>query len=126
MSEEGKMKRSYLFASLVLLASCSAAAVYYQPIASTTYPPTATVDVYTTEKPKVEFEEIGIIVLTTEGSEKVMIKKAVSKAKEVGADGIILIGKETDSDSWRVDRSYQIPGAQSSMKFVAIKYRTKG
>ena len=125
MNEGGKMKKVFLFLGLLSLASC-AASVYYQPIGSITYPPTKAVDVYTTEKPQGDFVEIGLIVISTEGSEKIMMKKAIKKAMEIGADGIILTYKETDSDRWRVDRSYQLPGAQSSMKFIAIKYKITG
>ena len=116
------MKKTALFLCLVSLYACSAA-VSYVSLSSTTFPPTTKVDVYKNEKPAKEFVEVGMIVVSTEGSEKIIMKKAIEKAMEVGADGIVMIGKEEDSSSWRVDTSYRLPQAKTTLKFLAIKYK---
>lgn len=114
------MKKILLCFYLLLLFSC-AASVTYQPIISDTYPPTEKVDVYKEQKPERDFIQLGMILVSSEGSEKLMLQKAIKKAKEVGADGIIVAERIDDTGRWRVDKRHKVAG-KSYMKFIAIKY----
>ena len=117
------MKKAILYLSLLSFVSCSAS-VIYQPIVPNKYPPSKKVDVYEDAKPTKEFTQIGLIIVSSEGGTKIMTKKAIKKAMEIGADGIILAEKIDDTDRWRVDTRYRIPG-KSYMKFLVIKYIKK-
>ena len=100
-----------------------AATVNYVPIAEKTYPPTEKVDLYE-ERPTQKFVEIGLIIVSSEGTESVIKKKAKKKAMEIGADAIIIVEKSEDVDRWRVDIQHRLPGAKTYIKFLAIKFVT--
>ena len=119
------MKKIIIYLPLLLLFISCAATVNYIPIAKTTYPPTDKVDLYE-ERPTQKFVEIGLIIVSSEGSESIIKKKAKKKAMEIGADAIVIIDKSEDVDRWRVDTQHRLPSAQTYIKFLAIRFVKEG
>jgi len=123
------MKNAVLYITLFMFISCASTPVIYHPLSDTHYPRTTDVDVYKKEKPTKEYIEIGKIEIKDKAEkESKMYELAIKKAKEVGADGIVLISQETQKDYIHLLRDTITPGAEVVMKrmtFIAIKYVSK-
>lgn len=81
-----------IFFMIILLYSCASAKV---TLFGETYPPKGedtVIDVYSTNKPSISYKEIAKITCG-DTSESWNIKQILKKAREIGADGVIIIGK---------------------------------
>lgn len=117
------MKKIILFFSLLMFISCASSVVYH-PFTGP-YPKTTEVYVYMTEKPTKPYKEIGRIEVTEgAGGGRDMVQVAIKKAKEVGADGIILLSEEKDT-GYIVMEKMILPGTVKHLVFIAIKYVEK-
>ena len=111
-----------LLFSLFMFISC-VSSVVYRPLIDEKYPYSDHIDVYTKEKPQKPYKEIGRIIVKSRD----VVKDATKKAKEVGADGIIL-----DSESKKTVYLYRrnpktgesdiSPETEVQAVFTAIKY----
>jgi hypothetical protein len=78
-----------------------------------------------TERPTKPYKEIGRIEVTEgAGGGKDMISVAIKKAKEVGADGIILLTEKEDT-GYLLMNNMVLPGTVKHLIFIAIKYVEK-
>ena len=106
--------------------SCASTPVIYQSLSDSRYPRTTEVDVYKKEKPTKEYIEIGKNEIKEKAEKESKIYElAIKKAKEVGADGIVLISQATQKDYIHLLRDTITPGAEVVVKrmiFNAIKY----
>lgn len=110
------MKKVLLFMSiLILISSCSS----LMETKFTPYPgyhqitPTEKVDVYTIPPADKQYIQIGEI--KSEGfSDEAVQSRIIMKAKEIGADGVIIVEK--------IDKSKDLPGLRI-WRVVAIKYK---
>jgi hypothetical protein len=83
----------------------------------------AKIDVFVTNKPTLEYVEFAQITCN-DTNDKWNLEQITNKAREIGADGIIIIGKVTDSGvgipvgdfTYMLNDSYGI-------KAIAIKYK---
>lgn len=128
------MKKTILYSTLILFISCATSSpVLYKPLSDASYPKTSKVDVYKAEKPNQEFTEIGNLEIKMEAhKEDAMYAAVIAKAKEVGADGIILIKDEMVMELVQVPRSIDNRQGTDAMEkefkhlvFLAIKYVDK-
>jgi hypothetical protein len=123
------MKKAVLYITLFLFVSCASTPVIYHPFSDTGYPRTTEVDVYKKGKPTREHIEIGKIEIKEKAEkENEIYELAVEKAKEVGADGIVLISQETQKDYIHLLKDTITESAEVVMKrmiFIAIKYVEK-
>lgn len=113
-----------IFFLIILLSSCTSAKV---TLFGEAYPPKsldATIDVYSTNKPSVNYKEIGQITCGDEiSSESSNMKQILKKAREIGADGIILIGKAGTSSIGMPVGSFTYYSSESyGIRAIAIKY----
>lgn len=117
------MKKIILCFSLLMFVSCASSVVYH-PFTGP-YRQTTEVDVYMTEKPIKPYKEIGRIEVTEgAGGGKDMVSVAIKKAKEVGADGVILLTDKKDT-GYIVSGNLILPGTVKHLVFIAIKYIEK-
>ncbi|MFC2165275.1 hypothetical protein ACFLT2_09795 [Acidobacteriota bacterium] len=128
------MKKTILYSSLILLISCATSSpVLYRPLSDASYPKTAKVEVYKAEKPSQEFTEIGNLEIKMEANkEDAMYAAVIAKAKEIGADGIILIKDEMVMELVQVPQNIDNRQGTDAMEkeykrlvFLAIKYVDK-
>ncbi len=128
------MKKTILYITLAMFISCATTSpVLYEPIGDARYSKTTKVDVYKTEKPNQEYTEIGSLEMKLEAHKEDQIYAAViAKAKEIGADGIILIKSEIIMELVQVPRSIDNRQGTDAMEkefkllvFKAIKYVEK-
>lgn len=123
------MKRVILYFILLFFISCASTPVIYHSLSKTSYPKTTKVDVYKEEKPSKAYIEIGRIEIKDKAEKESKIYElAIKKAKEVGADGIILISEETQQGYIQLLKDTITPGGEEVLKrliFVAIKYVEK-
>jgi hypothetical protein len=104
----GFMKSLVLFLFLtVLLMGCTHVTMYREPFPSKLE--SANIDIYKTQKPTNEYIEIGEISANN-------INSAIAKAREIGADAIIITGYKNIIYDDGVERQHGIRG-------VAIKYK---
>lgn len=111
---------------IILLFSCATPKVI---LFGEAYPPKsmeATIDVYSTNKPSVNYKEIGQITCGDDiSSESYNMKQILKKAREIGADGIILVGKAGTSSFGVPVGSFTYYTSESyGIKAIAIKYNT--
>ena len=126
------MKKVMLYLVLIVFISCATSSpVLYQPLSDAKYPKTTKVDVYKqNEKPTQEYTEIGNLEIKMESrKEEQMYAAAIAKAKEVGADGLILVKDEVKMELVDVPRNIDNRQATDAMEkqfkilvFLAIKY----
>jgi len=91
------------------------------------------VDVYKAEKPSQEYTEIGNLEIKMEARrENEMYAAVIAKAKEIGADGIILLKDEVVMELVQVPRNIDnrqgtdaIEKEFKRLVFLAIKYVEK-
>jgi hypothetical protein len=116
------MKKIILCLSLVGLISCGGAVVYHN--VEKMYPKTEEVDIYTGEMPTKAFKEIGVIEIEDKSCD--VEKEAVKKAKEVGAQAIILYSPTVDlnSLSQQIQEAFAkvSPMESESLFFIAVRY----
>ncbi len=83
----------------------------------------ANIDVYRTTKPDKEYIEIAEISCG-DTSKKWNMKQILNKAREIGADGIIIIGKSgTMAVAIPIDKSVYAVSEGYGLKAIAIKYK---
>lgn len=92
-----------------------------------TYPPKedyATIDLYITNKPIKEYIEFAKIKCA-DTNDKWCIEQLSKKAREIGADGIIIIGKAgTTGGSVPIGNTYTYVSTSGyGMEAIAIKYK---
>jgi len=128
------MKKAILYLILIMFVSCATSSpVLYRPLGDARYPKTTTVDVYKAEKPSQEFTEIGNLEIKMEAhKEDAMYAAVIAKAKEIGADGIILLTDEMVMELVQVPRNIDnrqgtdaIEKEFKHLVFTAIKYSDK-
>lgn len=123
------MKKIILFITVLFFITCASPPVKYHPLSDVNYSRTTKVDVYKTEKPTQEYTEMGRIeVKGKEEKENELYELAIKKAKEIGADGIILISEKQDTELVDMLKEEEIMGVQVPLKqliFMAIKYVEK-
>ena len=128
------MKKAILYLILIMFVSCATSSpVLYRPLSDARYPKTTTVDVYKTEKPSQEYTEIGNLEIKMEAhKEDAMYAAVIAKAKEIGADGIILLKDEIVMELVQVPRNIDnrqgtdaIEKEFKHLVFTAIKYSDK-
>jgi len=118
------MRKYYLLSLVVflLLASCASSA-RFQPYTEIRYAPTKEVRVFTTQTPEREYIEIGMIEVTEgAGGGGDMLQVAIKKAKEIGADGLILVKEDKDTGYIMIGNML-LPGTTKKMVFIAIKFK---
>lgn len=100
------MKKTILYSTLILFISCATSSpVLYKPLSNASYPKTAKVDVYKAKKPSRDYTEIGSLEIKMEAhKEDAMYAAVVAKAKEIGADAIILLKDEVVMELVQVPR----------------------
>lgn len=123
------MRRKFhiLLSIIVLMMMFSSCATPKVILFGEAYPPKsleATIDVYSTNKPSVNYKEIGQITCGDEiSSESSNMKQILKKAREIGADGIILIGKAGTSSIGMPVGSFTYYTSESyGIRAIAIKY----
>ena len=128
------MKNTILCIALIICISCATSSpVLYKALSDASFPKTAKVDVYKTEKPSQEFTEIGNLEIKMEAhKEDAMYAAVIAKAKEIGADGIILIKDEMLMELVQVPRNIDnrqgtdaIEKEFKHLVFLAIRYTEK-
>ena len=129
------MKKVILYLVVIAFISCATSSpVLYQPLSDAKYPKTTKVDVYKqNEKPTQEYAEIGNLEIKMEAhKEEQMYAAVITKAKEIGADGLILVKDEVKMELVQVPRSIDNRQGTDAMEkeikilvFLAIKYVTK-
>lgn len=123
------MRRKFhiLLSIIILMMMFSSCATPKVILFGEAYPPKsldATIDVYSTNKPSVNYKEIGQITCGDEiSSESSNMKQILKKAREIGADGIILIGKAGTSSIGMPVGSFTYYTSESyGIRAIAIKY----
>lgn len=123
------MRRKFhiLLSIIVLMMMFSSCATPKVILFGEAYPPKsldATIDVYSTNKPSVNYKEIGQITCGDEiSSESSNMKQILKKTREIGADGIILIGKAGTSSIGMPVGSFTYYTSESyGIRAIAIKY----
>ncbi|UCC40142.1 MAG: hypothetical protein JSV96_01405 [Candidatus Aminicenantes bacterium] len=123
------MKKIILCFTLLIFISCASTPVIYRSLSDTSYPSTTKVDVYKKEKPTKEYIEIGRIEIKEQAEkENKVYELAIKKAKEVGADGIILVSDETSHEYVQLLKDTITSSGDVVIKrmiFIAIKYVEK-
>jgi hypothetical protein len=129
------MKKIILYLVLILFISCATSSpVLYQPLSDAKYPKTTKVDVFEKgEKPDQEYTEIGNLEIKMAAhKQKAMYAAVVAKAKEIGADGVMLIKDEMKIELVATPRSIDNRQGTDAMEkeirqlvFLAIKYVDK-
>ena len=84
----------------------------------------ATIDVYITKKPTQDYVEFAKIVCKL-SSEKMCLNKVLEKAREIGADGVIIIGKAGSSSNLVTIGKYStvVDNEEYGITAIAIKYK---
>jgi hypothetical protein len=84
----------------------------------------ATIDVYITKKPDHDYVEFAKIVCKL-SDDKMCINQILKKAREIGADGVIIIGKAGTSSELVTLGKYStyINNEEYGMTAIAIKYK---
>jgi len=126
------MKKITLYLILAMFVACATQTpVLYQPLSDAKYSKTAKVDVYKqNEKPTQQYNEIGNLEIKMEAhKEEQMYAAVIAKAKEIGADGIILTKDEVVMELVQVPRNIDNRQATDAMEkelkhlvFLAIRY----
>ncbi len=131
---ENKMKKIgfafYLFTLMLLFYSCASTGFLMAKAKVTlfgnTYPPKDNqdaIDVYITNKPTQEYIEFAKITCK-DTNDKWSLEQITKKAREIGADAVIIIGK-TGSSGVGIPMGYSTYGVSEEygMTAVAIKYK---
>jgi hypothetical protein len=121
----------YLFALMFLFSNCASTGfLMAKPtvtlFGSASYPPKdgkAIIDVYMTTKPNQEYVEFAKITCN-DTSDKWSLEQIKKKAREIGADAIIIIGK-SGSYGVGVPSGYStyVVSEEYGMNAIAIKYK---
>ncbi len=128
------MKNAILYITLIMFISCATSSpVLYKPLSDASFQKTAKVDVYKTQKPSQEYTKIGNLEIKMEArKENEMYAAVIAKAKEIGADGIILLKDEMVMELVQVPRNIDNRQGTDAMEkefkrlvFLAIKYVDK-
>jgi len=129
------MKKGILYSILILSIACATSSpVLYQPLGDASYSKTMKVDVYKkNEKPTQDYTEIGKLEIKMQANkEDEMYAAVIAKAKEIGADGIILLKDEMQMELVQVPRNIDNRQGTDAMEkeikhlvFLAIKYAAK-
>ena len=81
------------------------------------------IDVYMTNKPTQEYEEFALITCG-DTNDKWSLEQITKKAREIGSDGIIIIGKAgTSGVGIPMGTSTYVVSEEYGMTAVAIKYK---
>ncbi len=119
-----------LFASILFFSSCASAGFLMAKakvtLFSDPYPPKsedAEIDVYMTKKPTQDYVEFAQITCG-DTNDKWSLEQINKKAREIGADGIIIIGKTGSSGvGIPMGTSTYVVSEDYGMTAVAIKYK---
>lgn len=86
----------------------------------------ANIDIYRTQKPDFEYEEIGEITCA-DTDEEWALKQTLIKAREIGADGIIILGNAgAYGVGIPVGETMVYSGSEGyGIKAIAIKYKAE-
>ena len=122
----------YCLFTLILFSSCASTGFLMAKPKVTlfgkTYPAKddiATIDVYITNKPTQEYIEFAKIIIA-DTNEKWNIEQLTKKAREIGADALIIIGKAgTSGVGTPMGTSSYIVSHDYGMSAIAIKYIKK-
>lgn len=94
---------SFIIILLIFIWNCTPT-VKVTRLTPTIYPPKAEIDVYSSvENVKRPYKEIALITVDDEGlglSEDKMMSKLINKAKEIGADGVIILSPEKEEETF--------------------------
>lgn len=120
----------YLVVSTIMISSCASTGFLMAKAKVTlfgeSYPAKtedAKIDVYMTNKPTQEYIEFAQITCG-DTNDKWSLEQITKKAREIGADGIILIGKAGSTGvGVPMGNSTYVVSEQYGMKAVAIKYK---
>jgi len=113
----------WFLAVLLLISGCASTVTLF----GNAYPQKdeeATIDVYITKKPTHDYIEFAKIVCKL-SNDKMCINQILKKAREIGADGVIIIGKAgISSDVVQIGKySTNVNNEEYGMTVIAIKYK---
>jgi hypothetical protein len=120
----------YLLISTLIVSSCASTGFLMAKAKVTlfgdSFPPKseeAKIDVYMTNKPTQGYVELGQITCR-DTNDKWSLKQITKKAREIGADGILIIGKSgTSGVGIPMGTSTYVVSAEYGMTAIAIKYK---
>ena len=120
----------YLLLSTIMISSCASTGFLMAKAKVTlfgeSYPAKtedAKIDVYMTNKPTQEYIEFAQIICG-DTNDKWSLEQITKKAREIGADGIILIGKAGNNGvGVPIGNLTYVVSEEYGMKAVAIKYK---
>jgi hypothetical protein len=105
---------------MTALAGCFPS-VAVRPFTSSTFLPTTHVEVFSTKTPNREYVEVA--ELSVKATDDEAIRALADKAKELGADAIILTGERTRSSAAVPVGGMLVAVPQKKLFAVAIKYK---
>ena len=113
-----------LLTMLLLLSGCSSTNVTIFGYAYPQKEQDATIDIYITKTPTQEYTEFAKLVCKLSNEEK-CFKRLMAKARELGADGLIVIGKAGSTSVGVPLGSYAayIDTKEYGITAIAIKYK---
>lgn len=117
------MKSLIIFFIALLFYSCSPI-VNFMKYSEDIYPPTNSIEVLRNkpiEKEYVELGELSLKIKKSNQEEAVLLLK--EKAKEIGADAIIILGEESEGSVIMPIGNLYASVDRKSIKAVAIKYK---
>jgi hypothetical protein len=115
------MRKLIVFMAIAFCMSCASTAIF-QSLDEIRYQPTQRVEVFLTKMPTRSYTEIGRIEVSQglNGTSD-MIEVAVQKAKEIGADALILLTEDKETGYIAISNMV-LPASVQKLVFVAIKY----
>lgn len=117
------MKYLIIFFIALLFYSCSPS-VNFMRYSEKTYPPTNSVDVLRNKPVEKEYFELGELSLKIKKSNQdEAVIQLKEKAKEIGADAIIILGEESEGSVIVPIGNLYASVDRKSIKAIAIKYK---
>jgi len=115
-----------IFLSAVFLSACSPS-VNFMKYSEENYPPTNSVEVLRNKPVEKEFIELGELSIQVKkgifSNQEEVVLKLKEKAKEIGADAIIILGEESEGSVIVPIGNLYTSVDKRFIKAVAIKYR---
>ncbi len=117
------MKILIIIIAALLLCGCSPS-VNFMKYTENTYPPTNSVEVLRNKPVSQEYTELGELSLKIKKSnEEEAVLKLKEKAKEIGADAIILLGENSEGSVLVPVGNLYASVDMRYIKVIAIKYK---
>lgn len=118
------------FLFLALIFSACGRSVSFMKYNSNTYSPTDSVDVFRNNPIDKEYIELGELSIGLKSKDEDAVLLLVNKAKQIGADAIILIGETSEGETtipikniYTGQTMFYMSNEDKYLKAIAIKYQ---